>query len=1095
MIQKCDGVKILDLEEKLEATGSEYIVTAEKSNNYKLPLESVADIVIGNSKFKAAIKDVYESSTPTASVSLDKDQFLFSFGIPAGRTGDAGKDGKDGKDGQDGKDGIDGVPGIDGDTTRVVIAYKSTKSIERPDTPVGGSWDYDTNTITYPEGWSGSDSNPNGYVWMSTATFSSKGTIVVPWSTPVRLTGADGHDGSDGSNIEFVYKLTVTSLVTPTKPTGNSQTEAIRQGWTDHPTGISEQYQCEWVCSHNLQTDGSWSEWEGPTIWSKWGVNGKDGDGVEYIYQRTKLPASPKEITDNNPDQDEYIPQSAPGEQPWTDDPKGVSEEFKYEWVSKRKYKGDTHKWGNFSSPSLQAKWGDDGQDGQHLRVMYTKTSGSDVKPRDPDRLNINPGSIWSVGMPSVTGKEAIWGIQALVTFDNKLVIDESLPEDERGWQGPYLITGVPGLDGNNFNYQVEAFKQSSTQPEKPTSNDPYHPGDGWVLTPDMSTGIWWKCIATVQGETGTVIEWGAVIRVSGQGVVIKGTLDSTDDLPTEGNQIGDGWVIDGFLWVWNGSEWVNVGKVQGMDGNYYEYRFARNNSWEIAPQLNAAERYPAGWSSTAPALSSGKVLWATFALINGGDNTLMEQWCDPYYMTGMTGDNGGSGIPGVGYEVRYCKGTETTYTGEAWSDSMKWKRNPTGWSMDVPELTSGDEYNYIWFIQCRVINDNMETAWSKPNPMGGIITPDPVGSQPIAYPAGIYSTSTPYINDGEKAPYVYDTSDGNYYFLKSVMTWIGTQQNNESPATDTSGAWTVLENYEAIYTDLLIAPNSLVGGAVFNNNLMFSQRGKNASGGDSSEYHLINTSDPMNTSNSFRPNFLLDFENGEAYFGAGGIHLAADADNTELELTSSDTKITLDGSGISMINNTSSGALSTVGTYIKKNNISQLTGDYQFKLDSDGMQLGQAQSPFTKWFQVSNNGSMYLNDSLTIGDTSNEHITIDNGSMKLKNSSLQNIIITYDNTTSSITLNNPTGIDSSRVVIKALDDDAEDSISVRAYDSQGNYSSITPIGISSSNGIDKWIIINHGYIAVHTPEGSDTGWTGTKNGLRFQCGICVGTA
>lgn len=993
MIQKCDGVKILDLEEKLEATGSEYIVTAEKGNNYKLPLESVADIVIGNSKFKAAIKDVYESSTPTASVSLDKDQFLFSFGIPAGRTGDAGKDGKDGKDGQDGKDGIDGVPGIDGDTTRVVIAYKSTKTIQRPDTPVGGSWDYDTNTITYPEGWSGSDSNPNGYVWMSTATFSSKGTIVVPWSTPVRLTGADGHDGADGSNIEFVYKLTVTSLVTPTKPTGNSQTEAIRQGWTDHPTGISEQYQCEWVCSHNLQTDGSWSEWSSPTIWSKWGVNGKDGDGVEYIYQITKLPASPKEITDNNPDQDEYIPQSAPGEQPWTDNPTGVSKEFQYEWVSQRKYKGDTHKWGNFSSPSLWAKYGDNGQDGQHLRVMYTKTSGSDVKPRDPDRLNINPGSIWSVGMPTATGKEAIWGIQALVTFDNKLVIDESLPEEERGWQGPYLITGVPGLDGNNFNYQVEAFKQSQTQPEKPTSNDPYNPGDGWVLTPDMSTGIWWKSVALVQGETGSVIEWGAVVKVTGQGVVIKGTLDSTDDLPMEGNQIGDGWVIDGFLWVWNGSDWVNVGKVQGMDGNYYEYRFARNNSWEIAPQLNAAERYPAGWSSTAPALSSGKVLWATFALINGGDNTLMEQWCDPYYMTGMTGDNGGSGIPGVGYEVRYCKGTETTYTGEQWSDTMKRKRDPKGWSIDVPELVSGDEYNYIWFIQCRIINDELESGqyWSKPNPMGGIITPDPVGSQPIAYPMGIYSTTTPYINDGETAPYVYDTggdTEGNhYFFLKAVMTWIGTQQNNESPGTDTSGAWEPLKNFEAIYTDLLIAPNSLVGGAVFNNNLMFSQRGKNASGGDSSEYHLINTSDPMNTSNSFRPNFLLDFANGEAYFGAGGIHLAADSENSQLQLTTTDTKLTLDGSGLSMINNT--GGLSTVGTYIKKNNISQLTSDYQFKLDSTGMRMGQAQSPFTEWFGLNSDGSGQLakgnitwNSSgeineLNVGDSTNGKVIL----------------------------------------------------------------------------------------------------------------------
>lgn len=1057
MIQKCDGVKILDLEEKLEVTGSEYMVTAEKGNNYKLPLESVADIVIGSSKFKAAIKDVYESSTPTASVSLDKDQFLFSFGIPAGRTGDAGKDGKDGKDGQDGKDGIDGVPGIDGDTTRVVIAYKSTKSIERPDTPVGGSWDYDTNTITYPEGWSGSDSNPNGYVWMSSATFSSKGTIVVPWSTPVRLTGADGHDGADGSNIEFVYKLTVTSLVTPTKPTGNSQTEAIRQGWTDHPTGISEQYQCEWVCSHNLQTDGSWSEWSSPTIWSKWGVNGKDGDGVEYIYQITKLPASPKEITDNNPDQDEYIPQSAPGEQPWTDNPTGVSKEFQYEWVSQRKYKGDTHKWGNFSSPSLWAKYGDNGQDGQHLRVMYTKTSGSGVKPRDPDRLNINPGSIWSVGMPTATGKEAIWGIQALVTFDNKLVIDESLPEEERGWQGPYLITGVPGLDGNNFNYQVEAFKQSQTQPEKPTSNDPYNPGDGWVLTPDMSTGIWWKCIALVQGETGTVIEWGAVVKVTGQGVIIKGTLDSTDDLPTSGNEIGDGWVIDGFLWVWNGSDWVNVGKVQGMDGNYYEYRFARNNSWSSAPSLDQDTRYPSGWSSSAPALSNGKVLWATFAYINGSDNTMIEDWCDPYYMTGMTGDNGGSGVPGVGYEVRYCKGTETTYTGEQWSDTMKRKRDPKGWSIDVPELVSGDEYNYIWFIQCRIINDELESGqyWSKPNPMGGIITPDPVGSQPIAYPMGIYSTTTPYINDGETAPYVYDTggdTEGNhYFFLKAVMTWIGTQQNNESPGTDTSGAWEPLKNFEAIYTDLLIAPNSLVGGAVFNNNLMFSQRGKNASGGDSSEYHLINTSDPMNTSNSFRPNFLLDFENGEAYFGAGGIHLAADSENSQLQLTTSDTKLTLDGSGLSMINNT--GGLSTVGTYIKKNNISQLTNDYQFKLDSTGMRMGQAQTPFTEWFGLNSDGSGQLAKGNITWNSSGEINELNVGD------STHGKVILAGNSFSGLRVPQSTDSDFYLIDIYGTQDQSPD---------QGN------IYVRCSNG-SQILISGNGSIYIQKVLGSDT--------------------
>ena len=432
-----------------------------------------------------------------------------------------------------------------------------------------------------------------------------------------------------------------------------------------------------------------------------------------------------------------------------------------------------------------------------------------------------------------------------------------------------------------------------------------------------------------------------------------------------------------------------------------------------------------------------------------------MEQWCDPYYMTGMTGDNGGSGIPGVGYEVRYCKGTETTYTGEAWNDTMKWKRNPTGWSMDVPELTSGDEYNYIWFIQCRVINDNMETAWSKPNPMGGIITPDPVGSQPIAYPAGIYSTSTPYINDGEKAPYVYDTSDGNYYFLKSVMTWIGTQQNNESPAIDTSGAWTVLENYEAIYTDLLIAPNSLVGGAVFNNNLMFSQRGKNASGGDSSEYHLINTSDPMNTSNSFRPNFLLDFENGEAYFGAGGIHLAADSENSQLQLTTSDTKLTLDGSGLSMINNT--GGLSTVGTYIKKNNISQLTNDYQFKLDSEGLYLGNSQPVIGEdvgWFKITSEGNVFVKNGFIVG-------TVDD--VNAAKFVFNNDLMVFNNGTSNLGY------------IGIIDNK-------------------TTLQLGENNNTDR-ITIQSDSITIVKDSTTSQGYTGTINGAKFVNGICIGTA
>lgn len=1130
MIQKCNGIKILDLEEKRKLEDVEYLVIAEKDNNFKVPVQSITDTVINSSKFKAAIGSVYESDVPTADVTLVNDKFLFSFGIPAGKKGDPGRDGIDGKDGKDGANGIDGMPGIAGNITKLVVAYKSTNSITVPDTPVGGSWDVDTDEIVYPEGWSANDINVNGYVWMSNATFSNNGNIIIPWCPPIRLTGVDGQNGTDGSNIEFVYKLTITNLVKPDPdhPTGTQQ-EAIKQGWTDHPSGVSEEYQCEWVSSRTKDLDtGMWSEWAPCTIWSKWGVVGQDGDGVEYIFQRTKTPIPPKDITDNNPDVDEYIPTSATGEEPWTDNPSGINITYKYEWVSKRKYRGDTKKWDNFSSPSLWARYSTDGIDGQNglsLRVMYTRTSSSSVKPKDPDRLNINPGSIWSIAMPTAISKEAIWGIQALVTYDNQVYIDTTLPEDERGWQGPALITGVPGIDAADFNYNVDVYKQSTTKPSKPTNNDPNNPNNGWVLVPNTNEGIWWKCTGIVQSQTGTVIEWGSVIRQTGVGFTIKGTLDSYDDLPTTNVTEGDAYVIDGVLWIWNGESWISAGTIQGpqgppgqdgidgsdgvtpdwktyvykksdskpdaptstsiippgwedyptndgqwwqcigsvngstnqvtswsevlpvngkdgvaQDGKYYEfrfalsssntsapsisnttrepsgwtikpptvtsgkylwmttakinsdntlidtwstpvcisgekgetgsqgpagnfteYRFARNESWETAPTL-AQTRNPSGWSTSIPSKTNGKVLWATFATINGTNNSLIGTWADPYYMTGVTGGEGASGIAGVGYEIRYCKGTETTYTGEAWNDTMKRKRNPDGWSLDVPELTNDDEYNYIWFIQVRIINDTLETGsyWSKPNPMGGVITPDPVTPNPIIYPAGIYRLDTPYINDGNTAPYVFDTSgdsNGNHYFLLNEIfpatnPWIGTQQNNKTPGQ--SNAWVAFENYEALYASVGIIGNALIGGAVFNNNLMFSQRGKNASDEDVSNYEDVNitpdlsnpdnvdTSHVMDTTNSFRPNFMLDFKNGEAYFGAGGIHLAAN-DNSSIQLKDTNNKLTLNKSGVKIERTGDSGSISLAPTIAK--------------IDGDGLYTTSLNNNLLTNFQVDSNG------------------------------------------------------------------------------------------------------------------------------------------
>lgn len=54
-----------------------------------------------------------------------------------------------------------------------------------------------------------------------------------------------------------------------------------------------------------------------------------------------------------------------------------------------------------------------------------------------------------------------------------------------------------------------------------------------------------------------------------GTSVTIKGSLDSETSLPTTGNTVGDGYLIDGYLWVWTvEGKWVNVGQIKGDKGD-----------------------------------------------------------------------------------------------------------------------------------------------------------------------------------------------------------------------------------------------------------------------------------------------------------------------------------------------------------------------------------------------------------------------------------------------------------------------------------------------------------------------------------------------
>ena len=451
-----------------------------------------------------------------------------------GARGAKGEDGKQGERGLPGRDAQDGKDGKAGDSSRLIIVYKVTETDSSPGNPTGGTWDYLTNTVTPPAGWTESAPNhESGYLWSAQAVFSSNGTQLQAWTQPIRLNGKDGGDGEDASDIEYVYKLTKNKDEIPSVPTNSPDISDFTGDWSDNPHGITEEMKAEWMCSRLKQADGKWGNWIGPTLWSVWGSAGKDGDGVQYVYKTTEDKEPPEDIAQSDNEQlNEFIPQG------WTDDPTGVSEEVPFEWVSKRKFDGTNQVWGEWSKPKLWASWGKKGDTGLSATFRYQSMVKYAEKPVIEDRKRPEPGDQWQKLVPELEEGKVIWACQALVYEDGSVYCDESLPEDKQGWQGPWQISGADGDKGKTGpepDYTSIVFKKSDLKPAKPTGTSIADPGDGWQVTVPVETseGNWWGCWGRVTHvdnpeydedagdeqeveEVITSVEWGDPLPLNG---------------------------------------------------------------------------------------------------------------------------------------------------------------------------------------------------------------------------------------------------------------------------------------------------------------------------------------------------------------------------------------------------------------------------------------------------------------------------------------------------------------------------------------------------------------------------------------------------
>lgn len=217
----------------------------------------------------------------------------------------------------------------------------------------GSNWEGAGWQLNVPSQNTDNISQNDDYVWMAQC-YVDNGTYG-QWNYS-RLTGERGEDGEDSYEREFIYKLT-NSSTRPNTPRLSTDVNGrpYSDGWEDHPKGVDETNRWEWMSIAVRNSNGNWSEFTTPVLWSHYGYDGKDGDSVEYIFLLTEY-ETPLEGQNNpinwwqyeNFQQAEY---RGPDGFVWSDNPQQVTAQFPIQWVSKRKRVNNI--WQSFSNPTI----------------------------------------------------------------------------------------------------------------------------------------------------------------------------------------------------------------------------------------------------------------------------------------------------------------------------------------------------------------------------------------------------------------------------------------------------------------------------------------------------------------------------------------------------------------------------------------------------------------------------------------------------------------------------------------------------------------------------------------------------------------------
>ena len=293
--------------------------------------------------------------------------------------------------------------------------------------------------------------------------------------------------------------------------------------------------------------------------------------------------------------------------------------------------------------------------------------------------------------------------------------------------------TGDKGESGLSVFY---TYNDSETKPATPTGDGST---GGWHRT--SSENVVWMSIKNA--KTDTEGAWGIPFRVrgaDGTSINIKGSKDNVSQLPTVGNSEGDAYLIGGNLYIWDGTNWKDVGAIKGEDGksSYLHNKYSDDGGktftagngetpgrWlglyvdMIPTDSDKPSAYK--WSDTkgqdgTPGLpgEDGRTPYfhikysdnggMSFTANNGeepgdyigqytdyvqkdSDNPMDYTWA---LIKGESGTGGTDAGAGEYYEYRYAKNGSTLVPPDLDVNSS----NPTGWSTEMPKVGA---LEYIW--------------------------------------------------------------------------------------------------------------------------------------------------------------------------------------------------------------------------------------------------------------------------------------------------------------------------------------------------------------------------------------------------------------